>query len=211
MLKPWVAALYVSFLVLSFFYFDKPIAQFFYEQDLQEKLPVIVWLTHLGTGEVYVAGLILLALFYRYICINKASEMRSWFVWLCVVIPYFLCGLLKICFGRARPEMLFDKDVYGFYGFHIDHAYWSFPSGHASTIVGLMLGLMILFPRYCYAFFFSGVVMVSTRILLTHHYLSDVLTTFYLTLLEVALLCLVLRDKSVFNAVFQRNNLISSS
>jgi len=196
MLRPWVIISYLCFVVLSFLYFDQPIALFFHDKNLGIKLPIIRWFTHLGTGELYVIGLFLLALFYRYIRPNKKNEVRSWFLWLCVLVPYFICAILKINLGRARPELLFDNQLYGFYGLHFDSHYWSFPSGHTSTITGLVLGLIILFPRYCYAFFLSGLLLVSTRVFLTSHYLSDVLTTGYLTFLEVALLIWILRRKA---------------
>jgi len=204
MLRPWVVVCYLSFMILSFLYFDQPIARFFYGMDLRDKLPFIAWITRLGTGEFYIAGLFLLALFYRYIRPNGIWEIRGWFLWLCVVIPYLICGVLKVCLGRARPELLFDHQLYGFYGPHfINYQYWSFPSGHTTTIMGLVFGLIILFPRYCYAFFFPGLLLVSTRIILTNHYLSDVLTTGYLTFLEVALVLFVLRRKEWLTSAWE--------
>lgn len=206
MLRPWVVICYLSFVVVSFLYFDQPIAWFFYEEGLRAKLPVLYWLTQLGTGEFYIAALFLLALFYRYVRPNKTSEIRSWFLWLCVVVPYLVCCVLKISLGRARPELLFSHQLYGFYGLHFQPKYWSFPSGHTTTLMGLVFGLIILFPRYCYAFFITGVLLISTRILLTNHYLSDVLTSGYLTFLEVALVLFVLRRKDWLSHVWQPMN-----
>lgn len=202
LLRPWVAVSYFCLVGLFFLYFDPLLAVFFHEKTLGETWPFIQWLTHLGIGEIYVVGLFLLALFYRYIRPNKTGEVRSWFLWLCVIIPYFICGILKVMLGRARPELLFDHQLYGFYGFHLDSHYWSFPSGHTSTIIGLVLGLTIVFPKYCYAFFFSGLLLIATRVLLTSHYLSDVLTTGYLTFLEVFLLMYFLRKKDWLRAAY---------
>lgn len=196
MLRPWVAACYLSVVVLSFLYVDQPIAWFFYDLDLRTKLPFLYWLTTLGTGEFYIVGLFLLVLFFRYVRPDKPSEARSWFLWCCVVIPYVICGLLKVSLGRARPELLFDSQLYGFYGFHLQAIYWSFPSGHTTTIMGLVFGLIILFPRYCTALLWSGFLLISTRVLLTNHYLSDVLTTSYLTMMEVAVLLWIMRRKA---------------
>ena len=196
MLRPWVAIPYLCFVTMSFLYFDQSIALYFHQMNLRLKLPFIHWLTHLGTGELYVAGLFILALYFRYVRPIKKHEVRCWFLWLCVFVPYFICAILKINLGRARPELFFDKQLYGFYGFHLNSQYWSFPSGHTSAITGLGLGLVILFPRYCYAFVMSGLLLISTRVLLTNHYCSDVLTTVYLTSLEIVLLVLVLRRKA---------------
>ena len=206
MLQPWVAISWLSFVVLSFFYLDEPIARFFYELDLRSKLPVLYWLTNLGVGEFYIAGLFLLAMFYRYVRPNQLKQTRSWFLWLCIIFPYVVCLVLKVCLGRARPELLFSHHIYGFFGLHFQHMYWSFPSGHTTTIMGLVFGFIVLFPRYCYLFFFAGLMVVSTRVLLTNHYLSDVLMTSYLTLLEIGLVLLFLRRKAWLNAAYQPMN-----
>nr|WP_232220646.1 hypothetical protein [Legionella tunisiensis] len=62
--------------------------------------------------------------------------------------------------------------------------------------MGAALGLSILFPRYFYAFILAGLTIAFSRVFLTHHYLSDVLTASYLTLLEVGILLCILRRKS---------------
>jgi membrane-associated phospholipid phosphatase len=210
MLRPWVVLCYFSIVILSFFYFDQPVAWFFYHLNMKEKLPFVYWLTHLGTGEIQVVALLLLAVFFRYVRRNKIWEIRSWFLWLCVTIPYLLCIVLKIFMGRARPALLFESQIYGFYGLRFDHGYWSCPSGHTSTMMGLVFGLMILFPRYCYAFFSAGLLVISTRVLLTNHYLSDVLFTGYLVLLEVGLLLFVLRRKAWLSPVCQPMNCMAT-
>ena len=90
--------------------------------------------------------------------------------------------------GRARPILLFQKQFYGFYGFHFDHNFWSFPSGHATTIMGLSFGLSILFPRYVKYFMLLGILVMTTRVILTQHFLSDVLIAAYLCLIEVGII-----------------------
>ena len=121
--------------------------------------------------------------------------MRSWVLLLCVLIPNIISLALKILLGRARPELLFDQSLYGFYGLHFVRPFWSFPSGHTTTVVGLVLGLMLIFPRHFYAFIVAGLLVISTRVFLTDHYLSDVLGTSYLVLFEVGLLSIIFRDK----------------
>ncbi len=195
-MRPWFVACYLSLVVLSFLYFDKPIAWFFYGMGLREALPVLHYLTQLGTGEYYIVALLLLAVCFRYIVRNKTFEMRSWFLWLCVFFPYSICAVLKLIVGRARPQLLFDSNLFGFYGLHFNHPYWSFPSGHTTTITGLVCGLTVLFPKYCYAFIISGILLVSTRVILTNHYLSDVMMTAFLTLLEIGALFYLLRRQT---------------
>lgn len=206
MLSPGIAISYLCVTVLSFFYFDKPIAYYFHNLALKTKLPAIFWITKLGTGAIYMALFLLLALFFRYIRHNKQWEIRCWFLWLCVLVPNIICGILKVLLGRARPELLFDQQLYGFYGSHINELYWSFPSGHTTTVTSLIIGLSLLFPRFCYAFLIAGFSIIATRILLTNHYFSDVMLTSYLTLIEVGVLLFYLRRNRLFAPVINKIN-----
>lgn len=195
MIKPWVFMMYVALMVVSFLYIDEPLARYFHGLNLYTNLPFLRWLTHLGLGALYLGPLLALALFFRYVRRNKTWEMRFWFLWFCVVIPSVICVVLKSLLGRARPVLLFDSNLYGFYGWHTKAAYWSFPSGHTSTIMGFVFGLCVLFPRYCYAFILVGLSVVISRVLLTNHYLSDVMAASYLALVEVGLFVHWLRRK----------------
>lgn len=185
MMRWWVVIGYLSLTVGSFFYFDKSIAYYFHGLDVKNSFPVIYWITKLGIGVVDIMALLLLALIFRYMYKNKKFEMRSWFLFLCALIPNLICLVLKMTLGRARPELLFDEHLFGFYGFHTSSQFWSMPSGHTTTVMGIAFGLCVLFPRYCIAFILCGIGIVSTRVFLADHYLSDVLATTYLTLLEV--------------------------
>lgn len=203
MLQPWVVVSYMGFVVLSFFYFDQPIAWFFNDLSFKTELPFIYWLTRLGVSMVYIILFLMVALFFRYIHRNKEYEARSWFLWLCVLIPNLICLVFKVLLGRARPQLLFSDHLYGFYGMHFHADFWSFPSGHTTTIMGLVFGLCVVFPRYFYAFILTGLLLVSTRVLLTNHYLSDVMTTGYITLLEVGFLLVLLRRKAWLRSVYR--------
>ncbi|MDI9817694.1 MULTISPECIES: phosphatase PAP2 family protein [unclassified Legionella] len=196
MTKPGVMLVYVTLVILSFLYLDVPLAEFFYSVDLRSSFPLISWITKLGLGVIYIPSFFLLALFFRYIRQNQEWEARAWFLFMCVSIPGIVCGFLKIIFGRARPALLFENHFYGFYGLQTKAPFWSFPSGHTTTIMGVVFGLSILFPRYCYAFILTGLTVALSRVLLTHHYLSDIMAAGYLTLLEVGILLCFLRRKS---------------
>jgi len=194
--KPRVAAGVISFLVLSFLFIDQPLATYLYSLRLGINYPFLNWITNVGLGGVYFVSLFSLALFFRYIVKRADWEARAWFLWLCVVVPSLVCFCLKMLLGRSRPKLLFNDDLYGFYFFKTHAPFWSFPSGHSTTIMGLVFGLSILFPRYGYRFMFLGAVVAISRVLLTHHFLSDVLTASYLALLEVGLLYCVLRQRA---------------
>ncbi|KTD24783.1 phosphatidylglycerophosphatase B [Legionella lansingensis] len=196
MTKPGIMLSYIGLIVLSFLYFDKPIAEYFYNLDIRAHLALIGWLTKLGLGMVWLPVLFIAALFFRYIYANREYEVRAWFLFMCVAIPSAICGFLKVLFGRARPNLWLHNDLFGFYGLQLHSPFWSFPSGHTTTIMSLVFGLSIVFPRYAYALMLTGITVAISRVLLTHHYLSDILAASYLSLLEIGILLCFLRRKS---------------
>ena len=195
MTKPWVAISYLSFIVLSFFYIDKSLAYHFHAMALDAQYPWLSWVTELGKNAIYIVLLPLLAMFFRKIRVSVLWEARCWFLWLCVLVPNVICFILKVGLGRARPELLFSNAYYGFYGPHASSTFWSCPSGHTTTLMGLVVGLTLLFPRFAYAFLVSGLLLVSTRVLLTDHFLSDVLLSGYLVIVEIGIMQYFLRKR----------------
>ena len=195
MINPLVVIISVGFFLISYFFLDRPIAEYFHLVDFKINMEVIGWLTKLGSNALYLGPLFILALFFRYLYCNKKWEVRVWFLWLCVLIPDLICLLLKIVFGRARPLLFFNEHLYGFYWMKWDVPYWSFPSGHTTTIMGFIFGLSILFPRYFYELVLLGLMVVLSRVFLTEHYLSDVLASSYLVLVELGLSLIGLRYK----------------
>ena len=190
---PLFISLYFICCVSAFFYWDKPIALYIHTKNMNDFKVFLEIATHLGSNKIYLVGLILLALIFRFVTQNRLWEMRTWFLWLCIFIPNLICTGLKIILGRARPELLFEQGLYGFYGFHDIRPYWSFPSGHTTTAMSLVFGLSILFPRYWLAFFTTGLMIVSTRLMLTQHYLSDLMVATYLAFIEVYFLFYLLK------------------
>ncbi|ARG97906.1 phosphatase PAP2 family protein [Legionella micdadei] len=196
MTKPLVMALYFGLIAVLFFYLDKPIAYYFYVIDLRNHIPILNFLTRLGLGGVYVPTFLVLALCFRFILKNPMREARAWFLLICVIITGLICILLKLVLGRARPRLFLDSQLYGFYGLKWNANFWSLPSGHTTTIMSVIFGLCILFPRYFYWFVLLGVTVALSRVFLSHHYLSDVLFAAYLALIEVGILRNILQRKS---------------
>lgn len=194
-LKPWVMFIFIVLMVLSFYFVDKPVAYYFYALQIADKFPLFYWITELGRTELFVFGSFAVAIFYRYILHNKAMENKCWFLFFCILIPAAICLLLKVFLGRARPELLFSEHLYGFYGFETPMKLCSFPSGHTSAICGLAIGLLVLLPRYRYLWLIVAIMLVSLRVILLHHYLSDVLSSFYLVVLELGLYFYYLQRK----------------
>ncbi len=196
MTKPAMALLIIVLISLTYFYIDKPLAYYFHNLDLRTNLFVLNWITKLGLGIVYIPTFLLFAGYFRYISPNPVAEGRSWFLALCVIIPSLVCVLLKVLLGRARPDLLFSAQLYGFYGIQGHASFWSFPSGHTTVVMGAAYGLSAVFPRQSYAFIGVGLLIAFTRVFLTHHYLSDIMVASYLSLLEVGIIFCIFRRKS---------------
>lgn len=195
MFKPLFVVLYFFLSIFSYFYLDKSISLYFHELHLNENLVILTWITNLGMSKLYLAGLPLLAIIFYYIFHKKKLSLKFGVLWFLVFYPTVVAGVLKNLLGRARPVLLFDKNEFGFYGWHLEGIFHSFPSGHTTTITSLLIGLTILFPRY-FAYWASLCVLVMlSRIMLTFHYLSDVLVSFYLVFLELGVLLYIMQHK----------------
>jgi len=201
MIKPQVMLGCLMIVILSYYFVDKNLTLMLFSYHLNEYDGFFKALTVLGESKLFLVAFLIVALVNRYIARNRLWEERAWFLWLCVLLPNFVCLILKMLLGRARPALLFQDNLYGFYGFHHDAVYWSLPSGHTTTVMGVAFGLSILFPRYSWVYFAGALFIVSTRILLLQHYLSDVLTATFLAFIEVGILWFVLLRQNCLQQV----------
>jgi membrane-associated phospholipid phosphatase len=208
MIKPQVILGYLVMVVLSYYFVDKNLALLLFSYHINEHYAFLNGLTLLGDSKVFLVGFLIVALATRYISHNRIWEERAWFLWLCVLVPNLICLILKMMLGRARPDLLFQDNLYGFYGFHHDALYWSMPSGHTTTVMGVAFGLSILFPRYSWAYFIGALTIVATRVLLLQHYLSDVLIATFLAFIEVGILWFVLRRQECLQQVLIKTQVV---
>ncbi len=192
---PVVMLAYFGLIVGSYLHVDKPLALSLHALDLANRYPVLVWTTQLGRSVPWLILVPFLALFFRYVRRVKQTELRLWFLWGTLVLSNGLCLVVKNLLGRARPDLLFDQDLFGFYGYHVEGLYHSFPSGHTTQITAMGLSLALLYPRYRWWILLLGLTVLATRVLLTCHYLSDVLATAYLGILEFKLLLYIVAQQ----------------
>lgn len=193
MKKPWMILLIIGFVFLSIMEFDRSIALYFHAVNFGFFLPIIQGVTLIGSNVFYLVFLLILALYFYFVSHQKTLAFKTFFLWVCVAIPSMICTVLKVTLGRARPDMLFEEHLYGFYGFSTKHGFWSMPSGHTTTALGLALGLCIIAPKYRFIFLTIALFGALTRVLLTDHYLSDVLVASLIVFYEVALINDVLK------------------
>ena len=185
MKKPWVIAIYAILVVLAYHFVDESLAVFLHQYDLRSNLYALKLLTSFGAVAIYLILFLLMGLYFRYVRVNAANEAKALYLFACIIIPNLVCLVLKVIFSRARPELLFSINDFGFFWFESQSLYWSFPSGHTTTIVSLAAGLGVLFPRYFYTLLALAVCVALSRVLLYYHYLSDIMTAFYISILVV--------------------------
>jgi membrane-associated phospholipid phosphatase len=192
--RPWIVIVALVFFYISYQYIDIPILQFFHTDFIRghhileavSKYPLPKW---------YLWAAIVIALIARYVIGNKRFEYSMWFIALCEFVPGTLCHFLKTVLGRARPEMWITDSEYGFYGLSMHgDAYRSFPSGHASAIMGLMVALGIIYPKRAWLLWSLGLLWSFMRTVVSCHYFSDVWVGAYLDVLEIGVLMLFLRS-----------------
>jgi membrane-associated phospholipid phosphatase len=82
--------------------------------------------------------------------------------------------LLKILFGRARPGIFLASGDAGFHWLSLTAKFMSFPSGHANTITGMMVGLGFILPRFRVAFLAIALAVLVSRVAEYQHFVSDV-------------------------------------
>lgn len=195
MKKPWVIGLYSTLVILAYCFVDQPLAIYFHTLDLRASVPLLQGLTALGKWPIYIVLFSAAGFYFRYVRKNKSMEHNAWLLLACVVLANLAALILKVTLSRARPELLFNSNLFGFFWFKFNDLYWSFPSGHTITVVSVAAGLGVLFPRYFYAVLLCALLVVMTRVFLYFHYLSDVMAGFYLSLLITGFLVTCLKKK----------------
>jgi membrane-associated phospholipid phosphatase len=174
---------FISWLALasiSYFFFDKALA--FYFNDLhQPALHAVAYgFTLLGYGGPYIIGFFLVFILAKYIIKKPKIAHGALYLFLSVTAAGILCDIIKVILGRSRPVELFHNGIYGFYFLQTKASFVSFPSGHATVIAAVMIGLSYLFPRF-WKFFLALLFLTSiSRIILTAHFLSDIMIGMYL-------------------------------
>lgn len=177
---PLFSILWVSLIALSYKLLDKPIAYFFQQHHSTVFVTIADYVNELGLSGYYISGFLLLYLMTRFIIKRPSLSNNALFLLQTVLLSGIFCLVLKILLSRARPIQLFDQQLFGFFFFKTKAAFWSFPSGHSTTISAVMIALCLLLPRY-WSFFIAGLVLVSfSRVIVTAHYLSDILAGIYL-------------------------------
>jgi lipid A 4'-phosphatase len=202
----WSAAT-AAVIAVCVLYIDKPLALRLHDLDPGIHR-LFAGIASLGVSTGYLVGAALLFLGLRLAARNPAlaawrERLVAWsylpgFVFVAMAASGLTVNILKAVFGRARPKLLFSggEDYYfGFFGTQAD--YWSFPSGHAVTIVAFVAALHRLWPRHLAAYVLVAAVIALARVAIAAHYLSDVVMAAYIAVVMTAYVALVFERSGI--------------
>jgi len=178
-------------------YVDRPVALFFHTIDPGIAAGARV-VTRLGVSTYYLVGTAAAAL-ALWIWARAASDsaqtarLRAFaavplFLFLAIAASGLITDLLKVVFGRARPKLLFANETFGFDWWGTKADFWSFPSGHATTVVAIAAALYCLWPRFLPLYVGFAILISLSRAVLGAHYVSDVILAAFIAIAATAYL-----------------------
>ncbi|HSX12444.1 MAG TPA: phosphatase PAP2 family protein [Rhabdochlamydiaceae bacterium] len=200
-LKHWkiVLVLGIGLLILSYFYLDQPIALYF--QNLSPSWRALCD-SIAAIASPWWHILLWLALYYflRFPLQLVTIARKTMLIAISINVASVFSSILKNFLGRARPELFFSQNFYGFHLFSFsDTDYMSFPSGHAVTITAIMASLACFYPRLSSFFLLFALGISFCRIVVDAHYLSDLIGGMLLGLLVAHFVYLSMRKEIKFD------------
>lgn len=171
--------------IFLYFFLDAKIALFIRYSINYQLYKTAEILTYLGDGTIYIAGFSLLFLITRFLLKNYSLSRIFLFMLCSILAPGLVCEILKFTIARTRPILLFEHHIYELTFFKIKATMISFPSGHSMVITAVMLALSFLYSRYWIIFLSIAILISSCRVLVSAHFLSDVIFGMYLSMLIV--------------------------
>lgn len=158
----------------SYFFVDIPLAQYFEHISRPTKAVFKIITESIDPNYHYFAWAVI---YFAVAFLWKKQRLanRCLLILLSIPLANLAMEIIKCTFGRARPDLLFSQDLYGFTFFSLANRFKSFPSGHAATAGAIFGALSCFYPRATAVFTLLAFVMAFSRIVLTYHYLSDVI------------------------------------
>jgi len=177
----------IGFSVFSYYYIDIPVANYCRSIGPLSRM-IFEYTTDLGKSTWYLIVSAGMFLVFRYISINIELSNRFLFIFVSISVSGIITNIIKFILGRYRPDALFENNLYGLNFFEHSFIKTSFPSGHSNTITALMLALYFLYPRHWILYVVIAIIVISSRVVVLDHYISDVvfgsflaiITTFYI-------------------------------
>lgn len=167
---------------------DRPLARWAHtlSQPVDQFWQVV---TKFGISSWYLVPSFICLILFKFILKDPLKAWQSAVVFCTIGGSGLVGNLLKWIFGRYRPVMLFEENLYGFDFFQHTHQFTSFPSGHSNTAAALVVAASLLIPRGRWVWLSVGLLIAASRIFVGAHYLSDVIAGWIVGLLFSVLIC----------------------
>ncbi len=175
--------------LLAYAYVDRPVALYFHRENGGESA-VFKFITSFGVSTYYLIGTAVAAaalwLAARMThAAARSQRLRAYaavplFLFLSIAVSGLVTDLLKVVFGRARPKLLFAHQTFGFDWWGTQADFWSFPSGHTTTVVAIAAALYFLWPRFLPLYVAFAVLVSVSRAIVGAHYASDVIVATFI-------------------------------
>jgi len=177
-----VSAATVLAVVVSIWVIDRPLALYFHARD-HDLRSLFDFTGRLGLayGYLTVFGVAFVVLHWggalprlaQFALPLRALSAVPAFLFVSIAASGVIVDVLKVVFGRARPKLLFQSDIYGFDWLSWRPDHWSFPSGHSATIVALMTALWFLWPPHILFYVLVAAIVCVSRLVVGAHYPAD--------------------------------------
>jgi membrane-associated phospholipid phosphatase len=187
------AAMIAGASALLIFYVDLPVALRLAQSAAGEAgLPRLDALAHLGRGEYYAAGAVLL-LGLGLLLLRRPEARRRRSGWRLLRAGSLIAGTLasghlvvfalKQTIARLRPAELATHGDYGFAMPFSGEPFTSLPSSHGFTAFAMAAVLSRLQPELRAVFFGTAMLVAVQRMLAQQHFLSDIFVSLFLALM----------------------------
>lgn len=173
-LKPLVLILVACACILSYFFFDLPITKHFehISSSLKFAAKKISMLIDSDTQETLWP---LLFFAFRFVWKKELLANRFLLLMLSIPITNFVMKLIKMLLGRARPELFFSSEQFGFTFFSTIDPLQSMPSGHACSIGAACGAFACFYPKATLPLVILALLLAFSRVILAEHYLGDII------------------------------------
>jgi len=105
-----------------------------------------------------------------------AIMVRAGFLFTAVAVPSLFVTIVKRMLGRARPLVGGSLDPFLFSPFIWRVEYAGMPSGHATTAFAVLVAFGTLWPRARTILLIYALLIAASRVVVTAHYPTDVLS-----------------------------------
>lgn len=194
----WTTLAIIVFCALSMAFLDRPVALFFKAHVDGGIEAFFKTITRLGEAQLYLVptGLMWIGLMIAGLRTKDDEARTRWrrlsfppgFMFLAIALSGILSNVIKVSLGRYRPRYMFQDGLYGFNPFSTEWGMNSFPSGHSQAAFAAMTALAVIFPRWRLAWFTIAVLVASSRVVTTVHWLSDAVAGSFLAIAVTLLL-----------------------